>query len=157
MLPVYPPRYHPIVSEVKPQVPGGPLGEAGITRFSTSRRPAADGGVETIRQNAYPLEAHGRPWRNWIAHRSSEPRVGGSNPPGRAWPLPSARAFSFVFFRFTSKNPSGWSSVKSVVAGACGTTSWTTFGGPTFFAPSLRALRDNSVERRFCASCAGLT
>ena len=24
-----------------------------------------------------------RPWRNWIAHRSSEPRVGGSNPSGR--------------------------------------------------------------------------
>lgn len=30
-----------------------------------------------------------RPWRNWIAHRSSEPRVAGSNPAGRAlfWPL----------------------------------------------------------------------
>jgi hypothetical protein len=26
-----------------------------------------------------------RPWRNWIAHRSSEPRVGGSNPPGRTY------------------------------------------------------------------------
>ena len=25
-----------------------------------------------------------RPWRNWIAHRSSEPRVVGSNPTGRA-------------------------------------------------------------------------
>ena len=25
-----------------------------------------------------------RPWRNWIAHRSSEPRVAGSNPAGRA-------------------------------------------------------------------------
>ena len=24
-----------------------------------------------------------RPWRNWIAHRSSEPRVEGSNPSGR--------------------------------------------------------------------------
>lgn len=24
-----------------------------------------------------------RPWRNWIAHRSSEPRVTGSNPVGR--------------------------------------------------------------------------
>ena len=24
-----------------------------------------------------------RPWRNWIAHRSSEPRVAGSNPAGR--------------------------------------------------------------------------
>ena len=26
-----------------------------------------------------------RPWRNWIAHRSSEPRVVGSNPTGRAF------------------------------------------------------------------------
>ena len=26
-----------------------------------------------------------RPWRNWIAHRSSEPRVAGSNPAGRAF------------------------------------------------------------------------
>ena len=26
---------------------------------------------------------HTRPWRNWIAHRSSEPRVAGSNPAGR--------------------------------------------------------------------------
>jgi hypothetical protein len=29
--------------------------------------------------NRWPL----RPWRNWIAHRSSEPRVAGSNPAGR--------------------------------------------------------------------------
>ncbi len=26
-----------------------------------------------------------RPWRNWIAHRSSEPRVEGSNPSGRTY------------------------------------------------------------------------
>ncbi len=28
---------------------------------------------------------HTRPWRNWIAHRSSEPRVEGSNPSGRTF------------------------------------------------------------------------
>ena len=27
------------------------------------------------------------PWRNWIAHRSSEPRVSGSNPDGCIWGL----------------------------------------------------------------------
>lgn len=29
------------------------------------------------------LGASKRPWRNWIARRSSEPRVAGSNPAGR--------------------------------------------------------------------------
>lgn len=32
---------------------------------------------------AIQLSPYTRPWRNWIAHRSSEPRVEGSNPSGR--------------------------------------------------------------------------
>ena len=40
--------------------------------------------VETDGKSAYLLGA-ARPWRNWIAHRSSEPRVVGSNPTGRAF------------------------------------------------------------------------
>ena len=37
------------------------------------------------RDRSRKLRPHGRPWRNWIAHRSSEPRVTGSNPVGRTF------------------------------------------------------------------------
>ena len=37
---------------------------------------------------SYPSRRLSAPWRNWIAHRSSEPRVGGSNPSGRVLYIP---------------------------------------------------------------------
>ena len=36
--------------------------------------------AETLEMSTMIVELH--PWRNWIAHRSSEPRVVGSNPTG---------------------------------------------------------------------------
>jgi hypothetical protein len=57
-----------------------------------------------------------RPWRNWIAHRSSEPRVEGSNPSGRTrlilrtLGIPASsrmERFSLAMFR-SLKSPMFW-------------------------------------------------
>ena len=37
---------------------------------------------QVIAKQSQSIQTH--PWLNWIEHRSSEPRVGGSNPPGCA-------------------------------------------------------------------------
>ncbi len=43
-----------------------------------------------------PILLRTRPWRNWIAHRSSEPRVTGSNPVGRTLPFPLVLSFRLL-------------------------------------------------------------
>jgi hypothetical protein len=60
-----------------------------------------------------------RPWRNWIAHRSSEPRVEGSNPSGRTHFI--VRSLRTVAGRIVPKGleaerrkPSGVASRKSI-------------------------------------------
>ena len=60
--------------------------------------------VEKSHENSY-VTSRERPWRNWIAHRSSEPRVVGSNPTGRALLSPFLRAFP-ALVPFTSRGSS---------------------------------------------------
>ena len=72
----------PVLTGCRPRQGSGTSGRARCTLF--------DGHSRHLLSVACPLclhclswEAHQRPWRNWIAHRSSKPRVTGSNPVGR--------------------------------------------------------------------------